>query len=369
MALTRVLLTISSLLVASAASQSQTCADEPTLQRGSLIQVQKKQQPMAVGGNPLDWNRIPAEVRQVGVSLFGSEANVMNILNNSQVMTISYANVTMEVVMGKTDDAVNRYGPGRENGDEYGLDAFLSTLGAGNMSKTDFIEARRAQNQMINMIDVGGHLGIVSIAMYMKYPQLVRAVVLEPLPTSQFYLHLNLYLNGVPHLVTGNFGKPQPGIGAIQRAAANQSNLKVDLCTQFHEQWTGAMNSFQIRPEKPCNCSKDICSSVMTMSVDDLFAVFGNEDVSLLKLDCEECERDFLPAMAAKHATRVKQLSGELHMMTPQVVDIACRYNYGFYLNGMCQKSVEKNGTIHLYGKTFCDTCSSAGQGNVTQLR
>lgn len=312
----------------------------------------------ARGNEMLDYTRLPDELRHVALSLFGSEANVISLLQKSQVVTISYANVTMEIVMGKNDDAINRYGPGRENGAEYGLDAVLSVPDARQMA----FEARRAQqNNMINVIDVGGHLGIVTIAMYMKYPGLVRALVVEPVPTSQFYLHMNLWMNGVPHLQTGNFGKPQPGVGAIHGAVAKFDGTKMNLCTMFHDQWSGPMNSFEIKPNKPCDCTKDICSSVSTVSVDALFSTFGTEDVALLKLDCEECERDVLPIVDAKYSNRVRQLSAEMHMMEPQVVDMACKYNAGFYLNGMCSNSLAKVGTAHLFGKTFCDQCSSVG--------
>jgi tRNA1(Val) A37 N6-methylase TrmN6 len=51
---------------------------------------------------------------------------------------------------------------------------------------------------MLNILDVGGSFGIVTIAAMKKYPERLRAITVEASPTMFFYLKCNLAINGIP---------------------------------------------------------------------------------------------------------------------------------------------------------------------------
>lgn len=330
-------------LIAAVLSHSdESCTSGETAQRRSLIQLNRRQQPY----RQLTIDQLSPELRAVGSSLFGSEQKVAELLSISYVVDINYAGVPMQIMMAMNDDAISRYGPGLENGEEYGLDTLMAeqqALGVPPGSK------------MLNMIDFGANLGVVSIAVFKKYPGLVRAVVVEPAPTTYFYLATNLWLNQVPPL-QGPSGTFQAGIAGLQKAVANDPNFQLTMCIPGHEMLSGSMNAHVISSPTDCACgTTDICSSVAAASVNEIFGYFGNEDITFVKMDCEACELAALPAMDAPHGYRVKRFAGEMHMMPPNIVDIACKYNNGLYLTGMCEAA----GPVRVYGADLCAKCSS----------
>mmetsp|Transcript_90493 Transcript_90493/g.160284 ORF Transcript_90493/g.160284 Transcript_90493/m.160284 type:complete len:718 (+) Transcript_90493:80-2233(+) len=340
-------------LMVASAETDESCANAPAAKRGSLIQFRSARS----SGPILDFNQLPEDLKKMGIDLFGSQGKVVDLLAASHVVSTSYANVSMDIAMSKNDDAATRFGPGYENGEEYGLDSLLAVPDSFHKA---FELRRTSGSKMLNMIDMGANLGVVSIAVYKKYRGLVRAVIVEPVPTTHFYLQLNLFLNGIPKLQTGHYGAPQPGISAIQKAVSSNANFKLDMCTPTHDTQVGSMNSYLITQERPCDCSREVCSSVGSTTVESLFDTFGSEDITFLKMDCEGCEKDAMPVVDQKFGSRIRLLAGEMHMVGTNIVDMACKYNGGLYLQGFCQTGVDKFGPAkELFGKELCDVCMS----------
>lgn len=250
----------------------------------------------------------------------------------------------MSIAMDKHDDAAMRFGPTAENGEEYGLDSLMEI---------------QPNAQMLNIMDIGGNLGVVTIAVYKKYPGKVRAVVVEPVPTTHFYLRLNLWLNHIPPLPVTQPGVNIPGVGAIQKAISTREGFVLNMCIPGHDDQTGSMNAYPITPTKPCQCQaggKDFCTQVGSTTMRFLFGAFLNEPVHFVKLDCEECEREALTEIQQLGLSgRILRLAGEMHMMEPPIVDLACQYNQGVYLTGMCRNA----GQTRVVGKDLCKKCSS----------
>lgn len=324
------------------AAPEESCAHPDAPSRASLIQIRSKSPEPKFG---LAYNVLPIELRDVGISLFGGLDNLKGLLENTQILNTSYAGIPMAIAMDKHDDAAARFGPTAENGEEYGLDSLLQS---------------QPNSEVLNMIDVGGNLGVVTIAVYKKYPGKVRAVVVEPVPTTHFYLRLNLWLNHIPPLPAAP-GAHTPGVGAIQKAISTNEGFVLNICIPGHDGQTGSMNAYPITPKRPCNCQaggKDFCTQVGSTTMQTLFAAFLNEPVHFLKLDCEECEREALVEIQNKQlGNRIVRMAGEMHMMEPSIVDLACQYNGGAFLTGMCQAA----GQNRVVGKDLCNKCSSRG--------
>mmetsp|Transcript_59072 Transcript_59072/g.103382 ORF Transcript_59072/g.103382 Transcript_59072/m.103382 type:complete len:356 (+) Transcript_59072:65-1132(+) len=295
-------------------------------------------------------NMLPDRLKTVGISLFGDEAKVIQVLANTKVVPITYSAIVMRMAMAKDDDAAERFGANGENGTDYGLDSLLEPT---DETEKAFEKRRSEGTRMLNMIDMGGNLGVTTIAVFKKYPGMVRGVVVEPVPTTHFYLQLNLWLNDVPPLATGT-PVPQTGVSAIQKAISSDANFKLEMCIPSIG---SSMNAFIVTDQKPCQTvekgGRDIASSVTSMPIDSLFDTFGGEDVTFVKMDCETCEKDALPAME-KFKSRVRRLGGEMHMMPPDIYKFACAYNQGMYLTGMCERA----GTTRYDGKELCGHCS-----------
>lgn len=292
---------------------------------------------------------LPDGLKKVGISIFGDEAKLIQVLANTKVVPIMYSAIVMRIAMAKDDDAAERFGANGENGTDYGLDSLLEPA---DETEAAFERRRSEGTRMLNMIDMGGNLGVTTIAVFKKYPGMVRGVVVEPVPTTHFYMQLNLWLNDVPPLATG-LPVPQTGVAAIQKAISSDANFTLEMCIPYIG---SSMNAYVITAQKPCQTvekgGKDIASRVSSMPIDSLFNIFGDQDVTFVKMDCESCEKDALPAME-KFKARIRRLGGEMHMMPPDIFKFACAYNQGMYLTGMCEKA----GTTRYDGKELCGHC------------
>mmetsp|Transcript_37621 Transcript_37621/g.69471 ORF Transcript_37621/g.69471 Transcript_37621/m.69471 type:complete len:693 (-) Transcript_37621:16-2094(-) len=327
------------MLILVLAEPEESCTSGAAPRSRSMIQLNNRRQQPA---RQMTIDQLSPELRVVGASLMGSEENLVALLRTSQIVDINYAGIPMQIMMAANDDAITRYGPGLENGEEYGLETLLKN------------EPTSMGLKMLNMIDFGANLGVVSIAVYKKYPGVVRAVVVEPAPTTYFYLVTNLWLNQVPPL-TGGPGTMQPGIAGLQKAVSPDKNLQLTMCIPGHDVMSGSMNAHPINSMLECDCGgKDACSTVGSIGVEDLFGYFGNEDIQFVKMDCEACEMAALPSMD-QYSYRIRRFAGEMHMMPPNIVDIACKFNEGEFLTGMCSAA----GTERVVGKNLCEKCSS----------
>merc|ERR1719324_2126844 len=103
---------------------------------------------------------------------------------------------------------VNRDGVDLE--DAYGLDSLGQLVG--NTSS------------MMNMLDIGGNYGRVTIAAWKKSPEKIRIITVEPIPSTYFILRWNLWLNGIPELTLEEFQSQsgRPGVVALNNGLSGE---------------------------------------------------------------------------------------------------------------------------------------------------
>jgi len=276
---------------------------------------------------------LPEPVLALAWRLFEKEERIIELVENSVLLNITYSGVKMSLRMNQEDDATHRLG---EEG-MYGMDYDLDTLD----------ELRNVSKDMLNMLDVGGNLGVVSIAAYKKYAKHLRIITIEPSPQTFFFLNWNLHINGVPEIDMSSVEKQKttlingvhsasPGVLALNRGITDAVDGE-DL--HFCDDPRSSMNN------KVCDCKQgeEHCLVVPSVSVDSLASMFGTEPIALVKMDCEGCEFKILPALVkSKVSKRVMRLAGELHLPDSNIEELACRWEKG-RLMSKCQRSEEEN--------------------------
>jgi len=290
---------------------------------------------------------LPKSLHRLGIELFGSDEALNGIVENSHAVTFTYANVSMTLRMMQGDDAEGRL-PG-EGGDGYGLNTFRDVQPHG----------------MINMIDLGGNLGSTVIAVVKLYSHQVHALVVEPVPTTYFFLRWSLWINNITDLSDLEFTTmlPQtPGVRVLNAgvtAAEDESNATEDESLTVCSLVGSSMNSFILPSDIPCNCGVDaVCSDVPTVSMQSLLKHFGTRSITFLKADCEGCEMAGFPALASLPQGHIHRLAGELHMPTKAVLDVACAYEGGRYLTAVCLLSANLTDFDRVDGMEVCSRCN-----------
>lgn len=313
---------------------------------------------------------LPAHLKQQGISTFGSESKLKKVLESTVVLNITYAGESMQLVFPKDDDSIDRWAQvvPEFNGQEYGLNTVVTPVDKEEMA----FETRRLlfnSSKFINMIDLGGHVGVVSIAMFKKYPGLVRGVIVEPLDKIFFLLSMNLWLNDIPPLAVAQKNeKLEPGILAINKALhgqPGQMNSTVEMCSPWGRlNKTSTMMSYVVTSSRrTCECDaklhqQDICSQATSTTLDKVFSFFPTEDISLLKMNCEGCEEDALLTLdSAPYRGRIRRVAAEMHANRPFAATIACSLpGKGLYLSGTCAAALDAG---FLPSPQFCTKCLS----------
>ncbi|MCK9628453.1 MAG: FkbM family methyltransferase [Bacteroidales bacterium] len=143
------------------------------------------------------------------------------------------------------------------------------------------------------VVDVGAHVGIVSIYLAKKYPG-VKVLALEPVPENYARLCRNVEANGVSDSITT--------IPMAVTGDGRDVTLSGDL-----SQNSGGVSIFG----SGCNAY-----SVKSTSLCGLFKAQGIDRVALLKIDCEGSEYEILtPDVLAK----VDRIRGEFHRVPDHV--------------------------------------------------
>lgn len=150
-------------------------------------------------------------------------------------------------------------------------------------------------------IDIGAHIGIVSVALALDNPDL-HIVAVEALPENVIALRRNLSLNGVEDRVIVECA-----------AAASEDETTVPITygwTQAPNQPDHYMadNRFIGGMVGPNESSTTIdCRALSLATILDLVRI---DEVALLKIDCEGCEWFFLDA----DLSSVQKVIGEMHV-------------------------------------------------------
>lgn len=264
---------------------------------------------------------LPRHLMALAWKVFKTETAIRNVVENAVVVPVTHAGASMSIRINQGDDATQRLGPeGKFN--SYDLD--LDSLGDAK-SMLDI-----GGKSVLNMIDIGGNYGVVTIAAMKKYAEKLRVITVEPIPVTFFFLKWNLYLNSVPEIdqAAWNADKATAGVLALNSGSSDVDGQSLHFCAWLDS----SMNS------KTCDCKEgdENCEIIPSVTIDKLAGMFGKQPISMVKMDCEGCETKSLPALAqADISRRVLRLAGELHMpeipaeSRKKIEDMACKWDNG----------------------------------------
>lgn len=268
---------------------------------------------------------LPHDLYFLGLGTFGGEENLNEIILQAHHMKVNYAGQEIQLRIRQGDDALLRYGLPGEDGRDYGLP----------IEGEEKVSLLQGSDGVLNMIDLGGNYGVVTIALFKALKGKVRTVSVEAMPSTYFFLRWNMWINGVPLLTTSNVKAPTAlGVAAINAAVTGNSAVFMQMCASPSNSMNSAKNNG--------GCPKEHQVTVEGVSVDTIFSLFGQESIALVKMDCEGCEEQAAPDLV-KYASRVRRVVGELHAPTENVIDSVCKFNAEPYFTKICKVSRGSN--------------------------
>ncbi len=143
------------------------------------------------------------------------------------------------------------------------------------------------------MIDIGAHVGIVSIYVAKKYP-FVKIYAFEPIPDNYEHLTANLRLNDVYNVVPHNL-------------AVTSDGRKFDMLVNFANNSGGATGHL-----RDMRLSNHFYYVVDSIPFDNIFDNYDITACKLLKIDCEGTEHEII--RGTRYLNRIEYLSGEFHI-------------------------------------------------------
>lgn len=271
---------------------------------------------------------LPPDLFDLGVQVLQNEETLDAVVANTNFHNVTYAgeNLYMRLVNGEglaPDGSCCTFGTPLES-DVYGL----GSLGALTPN----------EHGMLDMMDVGGNVGVVSNAAFKKESTRLRIIAVEPIPSTYFLLVWNLWLNSVPRLSLQQWQEnpAQPGVLAFNKGVSSTDNQMLGLCYTPPFSMNAAI----------CDCAAQAgvvshqagiaqCANVASSSFGALLGLFANGQsyLAFLKMDCEGCEKDLLPALSQvslNPAWKLGRLGGELHAVSNAVEDLACKFDGGW---------------------------------------
>jgi FkbM family methyltransferase len=139
------------------------------------------------------------------------------------------------------------------------------------------------------VVDIGAHIGMVSIALALRFPFL-KIYAYEPYPPNRALLERNLALNGVTQVT-------------VNPEALTADGRDIEMTTNPTN--SGGAGAFA----KSLQSGR--YSRIPSISLDDLFERHSIQHCALLKLDCEGAEYEVL--QATRVWDRIGVLCGEFH--------------------------------------------------------
>jgi FkbM family methyltransferase len=140
------------------------------------------------------------------------------------------------------------------------------------------------------VIDIGGHIGLFSIYLGLRFPDIVIHSF-EPFPDNYALFRHNLTLNAVSNVRLHEF-------------ALSQDGKAVEMVTNPTNSGGATCNS------KTLSCRPT--GLIPSMTLDQVFDCLNINTCKLLKIDCEGAEYEIL--LSTHMLSRVEHLSGEAHM-------------------------------------------------------
>lgn len=163
------------------------------------------------------------------------------------------------------------------------------------------------------IVDVGANVGVTSITAATFHPTL-QTISFEPVPTTFFLLYYNLLLNEIPILSSHELRLGgRPGVLPVHAALSGSSEAKVI-------RWSVQASNMAVvdRPSDSDRLDNSFLASLVhSVSLESFLNIHGGVDacVRLLKMDCEGCEFETIPAMPSfiSDQRRVRRFSAEIH--------------------------------------------------------
>ena len=162
-------------------------------------------------------------------------------------------------------------------------------------------------------LDVGAHIGSVSVLLALDNPKL-KVVAIEPVPENLALLRENIAQNKLEDQIivlpcaAGKYGAKTMPIRYGYRHYENPGDATIvpDTYT-LHHRWVAETFGARGDPE--------FTIQVPVISLPELIGEYG--DISLMKIDCEGAEWEFLDA----DCSRVDKIVGEFHALLPDDIN------------------------------------------------
>lgn len=175
----------------------------------------------------------------------------------------------------------------------------LSTIGAiFKLWGTLHDEYGLAALQPSTFLDIGGHIGAVTVAVLVDNPD-CRAAIVEPLPENIEIIEANLEATGVRARATVIHG-------AIGKGKSQKVGYTLARDAEANHRFIGA-------PMPNDYAGESVTAKVYRLS--DLMDILSPDRIDLAKIDCEGCE---WVALADKAASRADLWTGEYHGGDPE---------------------------------------------------
>jgi len=294
--------------------------------------------------DPAGGNLLPAQKGQARATLtdllfnFGmlvfrnNEATLDAVVANTQYVNDSFAGELLQMrrVIGEPPDFAQGYDAlGNVNFDSYGL------VSLGGLKPN--------ANGMLAMMDIGANEGAVSIAAFKKHPKKLRIVAAEPVPSTYFLAFWNMWLNGVPVFASPIDFEANPqtaGVLLVNKGVSQKDDQVLGLCYTPPATMSSYICDCALQGPATNQTGQLQCANVVSSSFGSLLGLFSEQELAFLKVDCEGCENDLLPALTAftqQHpGWTVGRLAGELHAVSNQMEDIACNFEGGKWFSHVC---------------------------------
>lgn len=154
--------------------------------------------------------------------------------------------------------------------------------------------------QGLPCIDIGAHIGGATLSMASLG---ARVICVEALPENVKLLKMNIEINGFQDRVTVVHKAISDSSGSILKVFYTEPKDENGVCHEFIGSIFSGGNKF---------------AEVETISLTDIFSIYGIDQCRFMKIDCEGSEWGCFEKMPLEMLDRIDIISGELHCCLPE---------------------------------------------------
>lgn len=252
---------------------------------------------------------LPAELKSLGVELFGSEANLAKVVKAAgSVCNVKRCGHDMRFLARATDthydalvlESQGKWEPALEHG--------------GCLTDSEYGVSRVKPNSTGVMVDIGANIGDNAVPAAMMRPKM-QIIAFEPVPETFFYMRWNMHLNGVEALSEADLGQTsKPGVLAMQSVVGNGEDIELSYNPEV---------SWQAGPAA-ADTHHSHTVKVHSVKLAELMKSHSVATIELLKVDCEGCELFVIPQLRELVADKkkVQHVAVEVHILHAPSKDI-----------------------------------------------